>query len=105
MTYIFSEQAEEVIYRTRRHVEGVKCDVCEKVIPPRPWVNEESKYFRVTTGHHDWGNDSIDSINNCDVCPDCINNFVADYLSSAGGTQYINIETKHIDAFQYEYVD
>lgn len=51
------------------------------------------KYFEVTTGHHDWGNDSCDSIEHKDICPDCIGKVSLDYLTSASGTQYIEIET------------
>jgi hypothetical protein len=103
MAYKLSEKAEQVVYRTRRLVEGVECDICKKFIPARPWRQPESKYFRVTTGHNDWGNDSIESIEHYDICPNCINKFMTDYISDTDGTEYMNIETEHIGTFEYEY--
>lgn len=103
MAYKLSEKAEEVVYRTRRLVEGVECDICKKFIPAHNWKAPESKYFKVMTGHHDWGNDSVDSIERYDICPDCINKFMTEYISKAKGTEYIEFETEHMGTFQYEY--
>lgn len=103
MAYKLSDKSEEVIYKTRRLVEGVECDICKKYIPAQNWKAPVSKYFRVTTGHNDWGNDSIDSIEHYDICPDCINKFMTDYIFNAKGTEYMEIETEHMRTFQYEY--
>ena len=69
-------------------------------------MEDEYKYYYVTTAHNDWGNDSCDSIEHYDICPNCINNFVADYLGdeNASPSAYIEIETKHIfyDEVMYE---
>lgn len=105
MAYKLSEKAEEVVYKTRRLVEGVECDICKKFIPAHNWKDPKSKYFKVTTGHNDWGNDSFESIEHYDIYPDCINKFMTDYISNTNGTEYVEIETEYMRTFQYEYSD
>ena len=79
-------EKKEVVVRTVYKLAGVKCDVCGRVIEPPTkenryhWMDNDYKYYSVTTGHNDWGNDSCESIKHYDVCPDCINKFVAEYL-------------------------
>lgn len=100
MSQILSKDTKEVICRKVRKLEGIKCDIChnELRVPyskdgqcTRPYP----QYFKVTTGHNDWGNDSIDSIQVRDMCPECALSFVKSYLEFANGTDYIEIETKH----------
>lgn len=64
----------------------IYCDVCHKKINdtkttlsngyhPLKW------YYEVTTGHNDWGNDSIDSIEHKDICSvECLNKEYDKYL-------------------------
>ncbi len=70
--------------------EYIRCDNCNKKI-----IDEE-KYFEVTTGHHDWGNDSCESIEHLDICEKCINKFSENYLkeNKESNTAYIEIETE-----------
>lgn len=84
----------KVVVRTGYKVAGIKCDVCGHIIEVSS-MNDNYKYYAVTTGHHDWGNDSCESIRHYDICPNCINNFVTEYLGSkdAYQTAYIDIET------------
>lgn len=97
-------EKKEVAVKTVYTVSGVKCDVCGRVIKAPSeenrclWMDDDPKYYSVTTGHNDWGNDSCDSIDHRDICPDCINKFVAEYLGSkdAYHSAYINIKTEHI---------
>ena len=50
------------------------CDKCGKEIKP-------GHYFKVTTGHEEWGNDSIDSIEDHDYCSYlCLEEALSDYL-------------------------
>ena len=94
MSEILSETTEKVI-KIKRKVTGIKCDICEKIIPVNK--GDESMYFDVTTGHHDWGNDSCESIESMDICPDCIDKFVSEYLQDAARTsRYIEIETHYV---------
>ena len=80
------------------------CDKCKKVI--RRSISDNFKdirkvdfsnsveWYEVMTGHHDWGNDSIDSIKNQDICTDCIDDVLAEFKDRASGdtTEYINID-------------
>ena len=67
-----------------RKFEYLRCDKCANKI--------EGSYYEVTTGHHDWGNDSCDSVRCYDICPDCIQEFTENYLKNNIGTEYIEIE-------------
>lgn len=97
---LLSNEVEEVVKAEVRKVTAVRCDICGKDLrykyrPNSDYLEYRPKYFEVTTGHHDWGNGSVDSIEHKDICLDCIVDFVSDYLSSASGTEYIDIETHH----------
>ncbi len=39
-----------------------------KIHTKLPYKNERVKYYHVRTGHHDWGNDSIESLTYLDFC-------------------------------------
>lgn len=95
---LVSKEVEEVIKGEVHTVTGIRCDVCKRDLryryrPNSDYLEHRPKYFEVTTGHHDWGNDSCESISHNDVCPDCIDGFVSRYLAKANGTDYIEIET------------
>ena len=97
MAIILSENSEQVVYKTKRIEKGIECDICGKFIEATDkWNrNDITKYFEVCTGHHDWGNDSWESVKNRDVCPDCIEKFVINYLKNCSGTAHIEIKTTH----------
>lgn len=98
MSEILSEKTEEVV-KVKRNVTGIQCDICGKVIPVR--CGNGSMYFDVTTGHNDWGNDSCESRESQDICPDCITKFVTEYLRNAVGTsRYIEIQTRYAVPFE-----
>lgn len=65
-----------------------KCDVCGKIIfDSREQLSffERRPYWDITTGHHDWGNDSVDSIKNKDVCSKkCLQKVFDEYLNGCG---------------------
>lgn len=82
----FSRGKEKIVYEDK--LEYLRCDCCMKKI-------EKGNYCRVVTGHHDWGNDSGDSITTKEICLDCIVGFASIYLSNFGGTQYIEIEREY----------
>ena len=69
-------------YETKEHVVVDKvlvekkliCDICGKEI------TNGSGYWDVTTHHHDWGNDSVESFECFDVCSiDCLKNKFDEY--------------------------
>lgn len=80
-----------------RQVEYLRCDKCKSKII--------DNYYDVTTGHYDWGNDSIDSIEHFEICEKCIVEFTKKYLKDADGTEYIDIERKYFIANSNRYGD
>ena len=71
-----------------RLCEYVRCDNCNKKI-----IDKE-KYFKVKTGHYDWGNDSVESIEYKDICDDCINKCVGDYFKETKDSHTAYIEVR-----------
>ena len=85
-----------------------KCDKCKKIISKNygdkfnelypPWNKmKQASFYEVTTGHHDWGNDSCDSIWHYDICPDCIDEIYKKYIERSEfgvNTEYIEIRHK-----------
>ena len=93
------------VYETVRKVhimDDIYCDICKKRIGKLNGKNYkqeqlfEQHYFRVVTGHHDWGNDSCDSLQAFDLCSEiCLcDYFDNQYLNDCknSNTQYLNIE-------------
>jgi hypothetical protein len=75
------------VVHEERVVVNTKCDICKKDIPG-------TALYAVLTGHNDWGNDSVDSIRNDDVCSDeCLRVAFQAYLDEEHhSSKYINIE-------------
>lgn len=76
MSDIFEEKevTQTIIKKTRV---GVKCDVCGKEL------QNDSSFWRLSTHHHDWGNDSIDSYKHFDLCSrECINKKLDEYIEN-----------------------
>lgn len=81
---------------------GIKCDNCERMyslIPIKDCIrirDKEKKFYHVRTGHHDWGNDSIDSVEYYDFCCyKCLHSFFEMYfLRNDSETAYMDIETE-----------
>ena len=52
-------------------------------------------FYKVVTGHYDWGHDSIESVEKMDICSvDCLQNVVNIYMESTANkhnTQYLEI--------------
>lgn len=95
MAIVLSNDGIQTVYRIKKRELGVTCDICGKFIEAVDgWDKDAGTYYKVTTGHNSWGNDSCESIVCRDVCPDCIHKFVADYLPNGCNTAYIEIETK-----------
>ena len=67
------------------------CDVCNGVI------DDNNGYWELTTGHHDWGNDSGDSIENFDICSEtCLrekfDEYVRESMKNNWNTMYFEVE-------------
>lgn len=89
----------EIIVSKRYENKGIQCDICNKHILPDDRRKNTNMYFKITTGHYDWGNDSVESIETQDVCCDCAPKFISEYLSKCKSTEYMNIETAHTYSF------
>ena len=75
------------------------CDVCGKKGNYKSSTNryEKTIYYRITTGHYDWGNDSCDSIENKDACcTDCLLKILSEWLNDrdvkCSDSAYIHID-------------
>lgn len=102
-TEIYSDEHEEMIICKVKKRIGIKCDVCGKVIPAigtdSTSTKEDSKYYEVITGHNNWDEYSVESVEEHCLCSDCIRNFVTDYLMNkdVSDTPYIEIDAKYLD--------
>ena len=79
---------------------GYVCDVCEKDIKINEvsaWDNSNIyKGFEVKVGHHDWGNDSVESIEYRHICEECLTKDVENYFKDKENwttTKYYEIRT------------
>lgn len=76
------------------------CDNCGKEIAISyiTGLGNDHNYFRITTHHHDWGNDSIDSYESYDACcPKCALEMAEKYLTNAyPGHNTKEIEIEHV---------
>ena len=72
---------EEKEITIRKKVEKeIKCDICGNTIVGK--TIKPHFYYTVMTGHHEWGNDSVDSIVYKDVCSDsCLQIAFNEYIS------------------------
>lgn len=90
---IKKEYEEKYITKKEKILIGEKmyCDECGKEI--------NGFYFNVVTGHNDWGNDSIDSIeDNHYCCIGCLGDTMVHYYvvkAHNSRTAYFNIEKKY----------
>lgn len=85
------------------------CDVCKKLIFERRFDPQYAgkhkvpvQWYRVTTGHNDWGNDSVDSVETMHVCsPECLNQVLHEFYDRSfhsntfpgiNNSEYVEIE-------------
>lgn len=95
MSTIMSLAVTTTAYKLTKTVTGVKCDVCGRIIPVG---DNNNRYYEITTGHNDWGNDSWESRKTIDVCPECTPIYIADYLkkNAHSNTAYLEVETETV---------
>ena len=96
------------VYKKLRQVEirkvvvGKKCDVCHEDIPPTERYPMKSfPYYKITTHHSDWGNDSCESFKYYHACsPECALKFTADYITDSYNERNSNvIEIEHFNGW------
>lgn len=72
------------------------CDACGRVIDI---TKQDGTFYHVHSGHCEWGNDSVDSVESLDACCDeCLIALVNNWLKKWQdyNTAYINIERECI---------
>jgi hypothetical protein len=63
--------------------ETMHCDVCGNE------MNKNKRHWELTTGHHDWGNDSVESIEDFDICSEeCLRKKFDEYVKESGASDY-----------------
>lgn len=80
--------------------EIIKCDICGKIICDSRYEKMFGKiqdHYLLTTGHHDWGNDSCESIETFDICSkECLRKKFEAYVEeSSGGQNTMHFEVDH----------
>lgn len=96
MKYLGEKRKVKVETRSERPILYIKCDKCGKRIEPRAYNMEECRYVHIHTWHSDWGNDSIDSHEYHDYCPDCAKEVVAEYINDAGGSEELELSNEYL---------
>ena len=82
--------------------EIVVCDVCNKEVPyAGNFAYELCRYYKIRTGHYDWGNDSCDSVEYRQVCSEecllkAVNGWLKDKDNKKSDTAYIEINKEYI---------
>ena len=87
------KETKEVIQETVVD-EELYCDFCGKLIGKRS-DKKYSYYYELFTGHHEWGNDSVDSFEHQDCCEECITDQFVKYLSETVNeypTAFFNVD-------------
>ncbi len=91
------EYKDKKITEINRVEVGIKCDNCKKIIKnendyKRTYL-QQKHYYEVTTHHHGWGNDSIESYEYYDFCNEkCLFEFLKKYYNGSEGTLCCEIE-------------
>ena len=97
MSKILSDVVKKV-YRNKRILTAIQCDRCGCQIPAELDLTTNrysNPYYQVTTGHHEWFNDSCDSIEHRDICPGCIVTVLEEYIKSTKyDSAYIDIKRR-----------
>ncbi len=76
----------------------VRCSKCGKLLDvhgdgiKRMHSSKNGLYYTLTTGHHLWGNDSVDSVESEEYCEDCLRGILIDWLYMSESTYYCNIK-------------
>ena len=85
------ERKHEVVNRINTKI---ICDVCKKTIAE---IGGKGRHFyELTTGHHEWGNDSVDSIEQFEICSDeCLRVKFEEYLKDRYDTSYFDVSSDH----------
>lgn len=86
-------------YETKTYTKTEKVLVSQKRYCDHCGAEITGAYYDVRTGHFDWGNDSIDSVKNIDVCSkNCLCAVFSEYVERSdhkNNTEYIEINHEY----------
>lgn len=83
------EYVNKPVTTTKQVLSKTSCDGCSTEI--------KGPYFEVDTYHHDWGNDSCDSLEEFDFCSvQCLTPHMTKYLEKSCGTECYEIKRKYV---------
>lgn len=87
--------SKEVVTNLVRKLTYVECDECSKKIIADIGDSDSTRYVRVHTWHNDWGNDSVESHEYYDLCPECATKFITSYILDMNGTMHIDCSNEY----------
>lgn len=96
MKYLGEEKKVEVKTVNERRIEYIRCDECGKKILPYKYNSEQGQYVHIHTWHSDWGNDSIDSHEYNDYCPECAKEVVTEYIAKMSGSEELELSNEYL---------
>ena len=99
-------QARKIVKQCKIIDISIKCDICGKIIAD---IDHENEYYQLVTGHHDWGNDSCESVRSEDICSnECLQKRFDKYLreeAEGSYTAYFEVNKAWGRRIQYEKED
>ena len=90
------EKVTETVTREVNKVTHLKCDICGKIFT--------GPYLIANIHHNDWGNDSIDSYEDYDLCSEtCVSVMFQKYMVDCrnSNTQYLSLEQNYFKERAY----
>lgn len=96
MKYLGEEKRVEVKTVVERKIEYIRCDKCNKKILPYRYNNGQGQYVHIHTWHSDWGNDSIESHEYHDYCPECAKKVISEYIDEMYGSEELELSHKYL---------
>lgn len=96
MKYLGEEKTVEVKTVLERKIEYIRCDKCNKKILPFRYQNCSNQYVNIHTWHSDWGNDSIDSHEYHDYCPECAKEVISEYIDEMSGSEELELSNEYL---------
>ena len=99
MSTIIEKETRQV-NKTVKIFKCLKCDICGKEFTGPYWI--------ANTHHDDWGNDSVDSYENFDLCSEkCVEVMFQKYMKDCkhSDTHYLSLEQDVFEEHVKEYLE
>ena len=96
MKYLGEEKTIEVKTVVERQIKYIRCDRCNKKILPYRYNTDQGQYVHIHTWHGDWGNDSIESHEYHDYCPECAKKVISEYIDEMNGSEELELSHEYL---------